>query len=62
MYEALVATYFDYCSKVWGCTGKGQTPEIATFSDYNTRSAGILQDLEWDTLEQRHCAVHNRCF
>ena len=29
MYEALVAPYFDYCSKVWACTGKGQTPEIA---------------------------------
>ena len=28
MYEALVAPYFDYCSKVWGCTGKAQTPEI----------------------------------
>ena len=29
MYEALVAPYFDYCSNVWACTGKGQTPEIA---------------------------------
>ena len=27
---------------------------IITFSDYNTRSADILQDLGWDTLEQRH--------
>ena len=26
---------------------------IITFSDYNTRSADILQDLGWDTLEQR---------
>ena len=26
---------------------------IITFSDYNTRSADILQDLRWDTLEQR---------
>ena len=23
MYEALVVPYFDYCSKVWGCMGKG---------------------------------------
>ena len=27
---------------------------IITLSDYNTRSAAILQDLRWDTLEQRH--------
>ena len=26
---------------------------IITFSDYNTRSADILQDLGWDTLKQR---------
>ena len=26
---------------------------IIAFSDYNTRSADILQDLGWDTLEQR---------
>ena len=23
MYDALVATYFDYCSEVWGCMGEG---------------------------------------
>ena len=63
MYEALVAPYFDYCSEVWGCMGKGLCDRlgilqngagrIITFSDYNTRSADILQDLGWDTLEQR---------
>ena len=26
---------------------------IITFSDYNTRSADILRDLGWDTLEKR---------
>ena len=26
---------------------------IITFNDYNSRSADILQDLRWDTLEQR---------
>ena len=31
-------------------TGPG---EIITFSDYNTRSVDILQDLGWDSLEQR---------
>ena len=27
---------------------------IITFSDYNTRSADILQEFGWDTLDQRH--------
>ena len=63
MYDALVAPYFDYCSEVWGCMGKGlcdrlqrlqnRAGRIITFSDYNTRSADILQDLRWDTLEQK---------
>ena len=63
MYEALVAPYFDYCSEVWVCMGKGlcdrlqslqnRAKRITTFSDYNARSAEILQDLGWDTLEQR---------
>ena len=26
---------------------------IITFSDYNTKSADILQDIGWDTLDQR---------
>ena len=63
LYDALVAPYFDYCSEVRGCMGKGlcdrlqrlqnRAGRIITFSDYNTRSADILQDLGWDTLEQR---------
>ena len=63
MYEVLVAPYFDYSSKVWGCMGKGlcdrlqrlqnRAGRIITFSDCNTRSADILQDLGQDTLEQR---------
>ena len=63
MYEALVLPYLDYCSEVWGCMGKSQCDRlqklhnrarrIITFSDYNTRSANILQDLGWDSLEQR---------
>ena len=28
--------------------------KIITLSDNNTRSAAILQELGWDTLEQRH--------
>ena len=63
MYDALVAPYFDYCSEVWECMGKGlcdrlqrlqnRAARIITFSDYNRRSGDILQDLRWDTLEQR---------
>ena len=53
LYDALVAPYFDYCSEVWGCMGKGlwdwlqrlqnRAGRIITFSDYNTRSADIPQ-------------------
>ena len=32
---------------------KNRAGRIITFSDYNTRSADILQDLGWDTLQQR---------
>ena len=31
---------------------KNRAGRIITFSDYNTRSADILQDLGWDTLQQ----------
>ena len=63
MYEALVLPYLDYCSEVWGCMGKTQCDRlqrlqnragrIMAFKDCNTRSADILLDLGWDTLEQR---------
>ena len=63
MYYALVARYFDYCTEVWGCMGKGscdrlqrlqnKAGRIITFSDYNRRSMHILRDLRWDPLEQR---------
>ena len=57
MYDALVAPYFDYCSEVWGCMGKGLFDRLQRLqnrtSDYNTRSADILQDLRWENLEQR---------
>ena len=55
MYDALVLSYFDYCSKVWGCMGKGLRDKlqrlqnragiIITISDNNARSVDILQDL-----------------
>ena len=62
-FDVSLAPYFDYCSEVWGCMGKGlcdrlqrlqnRAGRIITFSDYNTRSADILQDFRWDALEQR---------
>ena len=55
--------FWRFVSEFWGCMGKGlcdrlqrlqnRAGRIITFSDYNTRSADILQDLRWDTLEQR---------
>ena len=63
MYDALVTPYIDCCSEAWGFMGKGlgdrlqrlqnRAGRIITFSDYNTRSADILQDFRWDALEQR---------
>ena len=57
-YKRQTNSYLDYCSEVWSCMGKSQCDRlqklqnragrIITFSDYNTRSADILQDL--DTL------------
>ena len=59
MYKALVAAYFDYCFEFWGCMGdrlqrlQNRAGRIITFSDCNTRSADILQDLGCDTLDNR---------
>ena len=46
----------------WGCIGKSRCDrhqrlqnragKIITFKDYNTRSADMLQDLGWDTLNK----------
>ena len=60
-FDVSLAPYFDYCSEVWGCMGKGlcdrlqrlhydRAGRIITFSDYTTRSVDIL-DLIWDTFE-----------
>ena len=63
MYEALILPYLDYCSEVWGCMGKcladriqklqNRAARIITYSNYDIRSADILEDLGWDTLERR---------
>ena len=67
-YKALVQPYLDYY--VWGGIGKRQferlqklqnrAAQMVTYSDFNTRSLRLLDDLGWDTLEQRrekHLAV-----
>ena len=55
--------YFDYCTEVWGSLGKclsdrlqklqNRAARIITFSGYEHRSTDILNDLGWETLEQR---------
>jgi hypothetical protein len=61
---SLIQPHFDYCSSVWGNLGKvlgcklqklqNRTARIIAGSDYNVRSAQILNSLNWDNLEKRH--------
>ena len=64
MYDALVEPYLEYCCEVWGCMGLCQCDKlqklqnraarvITSCEDYRIRSANILQDLGWETLENR---------
>ena len=60
MCDALVLSYFQYCSEVWGCVGKclsdklqklqNRAGRIITYSDYSVRSADILDILGWEIL------------
>ena len=64
MYSTLVLPYFDYCSEDWnrGC-GKtlssklqklqNRAARVITFSNYDKRSAELLNELKWDNLETR---------
>ena len=55
MYNALFMPYFNYCSTVWGNIGKGLSNKIQklhntvarilTFSNYETRSSILLDEL-----------------
>ena len=59
--NALVMPYFNYCSTVWGNIGKGLSDKfqnlqngaarILTFSNYETRSSILLDELGWERLE-----------
>ena len=64
IYDALVEPYLEYCCEVWGCMGLCQCDKlqklqnraarvITSCEDYRIRSANILQDLGWETLENR---------
>ena len=69
MYYALVMPYFNYCSAVWGNFGMGlsdkfqklqnRAARILTFSNYETRSNVLLDELGWERLENiRHKQLH----
>ena len=63
MYNALVVPYFNYCSTVWGNIGKGlsdkiqklqnRAARILTISNYATRSTNLLDELGWESLENK---------
>ena len=63
MYNALFVPYFNYCSTVWGNICKGlsdkvqklqnRAPRILTFSNYETRSSILLDELGWESLENK---------
>ena len=63
MYNALVVPYFNYCSTVWDNIDKGlsdkiqrlqnRAARILTFSSYETRSSILLDELSWESLENK---------
>ena len=63
MYNALVVPYFNYCSTVWGNIGKGPSDKIQklqnraarilTFSKCEIRSSILLDELGWESLENK---------
>ena len=63
VYYAIIQPHFDYCSSVWDNCNKdskeklqklqNRAGRIITRSDYDIRSAEILEKLGWLTLEHR---------
>ena len=63
MYKALIQPTFDYCDLVWSNLNKGQAERlqklqnraarIITYQGYDVRSADILQQLNWNKLQER---------
>ena len=66
-YSALVQPYFDYCSPLWDTCGKtlrnrlqrlqSRAARVITGADYDIRSADILADLDWVTLDKRRAKL-----
>ena len=62
-YEALVQPYFNYCSPLWDNCGIGlkdklqkfqnRAARVITGSTYDIRSIDVLDQLGWETLEQK---------
>lgn len=63
IYNALVQPYFDYCSILWGNCGKSlqdklqkfqsRAARVITGATYEIRSADVLDNLSWETLNVR---------
>ena len=63
MYNVLIVPYFNYCGTVWGNIGKelsdkiqklqNRAARILTFSNYQTRSGVLLDELGWERLENK---------
>jgi hypothetical protein len=63
VYHAIVQPHFDYCSSVWDNCNKGlrdklqrfqnRAGRIIMYSGYEIRSAEIMENLGWKTLEHR---------
>ena len=63
LYRSLIEPYFDYCSPLWDTCGKqlkdklqkiqNRAGRVITGSSYDVRSADVLNNLKWKTLETR---------
>ena len=63
LYRSLIEPYFDYCSPVWDTCGKqlkdklqkvqNRAGRIIKGSSYDVRSADVLNNLKWQTLDTR---------
>ena len=64
LYRSLTEPYFDYRSPLWDTCGnqlkdkfkkfKNRAGRVITGSSYDVRSADVLNNLKWKTLETRH--------
>ena len=64
LYRLLIAPYFDYCSPLWDTCSKqlkdklqkiqNRAGWVITGSSYDVKSADVLNNLKWKTLETRH--------